>query len=77
LIVNGPGLNSENAVQDYDVVDASNPMVPRLLTTVQKVQSELINQETGTTYLLGSAGLTIVRRPEVEEKYRQGRTYSN
>ena len=76
LIVNGPGLNSENAVQDYDVVDASNPMAPRLLTTVQKVQSELLNQETGTTYLLGSAGLTIVRRPDVE-KYRQGRTYSN
>jgi hypothetical protein len=30
------------------------------------VQSKLANEDTGATFLLGSDGLTVVRRPAVE-----------
>jgi len=65
------------AARDYQVVDASNPNAPLALATVKSVGQELVNEETGTTYLLGSDGLTVVRRPAVELRYRLESTYSN
>ena len=69
--------NSIPQPRDYQVVDASNPNAPQSLATVKSVAQELVNEETGTTYLLGADGLTVVRRPAVELRHYLESTYSN
>jgi hypothetical protein len=54
--------------RDYQVIDIA-ASVPTLLATVKDVKHRATNDETGTTFLLGSDGLTVVRRPHVEEEY--------
>lgn len=56
--------------RDLQVVDVSNPAAPRLLATIKNVKHEKVNNETGTTFLLGSNGLTVVRRLSVEAEYK-------
>ena len=53
----------------YQVVDVSSPRKPATLATIEGVQERLERQDTGTVFLLGSNGLTVVRRPHVEEEY--------
>jgi hypothetical protein len=55
---------------DYHLVDVSNPAGPTPLATIKQVKHKLVNEETGTTYLLGSDGLTVIRRPRVEEDHQ-------
>ncbi len=55
--------------RDYQVIDIAAP-VPTQLATVKDVKHRATNDETGTTFLLGSDGLTVVRRPRVEEEYK-------
>jgi hypothetical protein len=57
---------AEPLPSDYQVIDSSNPLKPQLITTVSQVRSSLTNSATGTTFLLGSSGLTVLRRPDVE-----------
>ena len=66
LISSAPRAVGGPAVEDYRIVDSSTPAAPQLLDTVAGVQSELANEDTGATFLLGSNGLTVVRRPAVE-----------
>ena len=56
--------------RDYQVVDISIPSEPSLLTTVKAVKHQVTNNDTGTTFLLGSDGLTVIRRMSVEEDYK-------
>jgi hypothetical protein len=56
--------------RDYQVVDTSHPNSPVLLDTVRLVSCKLAREETGTMFLLGSEGLTIIRRPHVELQYQ-------
>jgi hypothetical protein len=56
--------------RDYQVVDTSVPSEPSLLVTIKAVKHQVTNDETGTTFLLGSAGLTVVRRISVEDGYK-------
>ncbi|GAC1427578.1 MAG: hypothetical protein NVS9B15_07190 [Acidobacteriaceae bacterium] len=56
--------------RDYQVVDISVPSEPSLLTTVKAVKHQVTNSDTGTIFLLGSEGLTVVRRISVEEDYK-------
>jgi hypothetical protein len=53
---------------DYQVVDVT-ASIPAQLATVKDVKHRVTNDETGTTFLLGSDGLTVVRRPRVEQEY--------
>jgi hypothetical protein len=55
--------------RDYQVVDIA-ASVPAQLATVKDVKHRVINDETGTTFLLGSNGLTVVRRLDVENEYK-------
>ncbi len=57
--------------QDFQVVDVSSPSAPALLTTIKQVDDRVMNDQTGTTFLLGSEGLTVIRQPRVEEDYRE------
>ena len=56
--------------RDYDVIDTSSPSDPLLLTTVKAVKHQVVNGDTGTTFLLGSDGLTVIRRLTVENDYK-------
>jgi hypothetical protein len=51
------------------VVDNSNPAGPTPLATIKQVKHTIVDGDTGTTYLLGSDGLTVIRRLRVEEDY--------
>lgn len=77
LLVNNPESERKASEQDFSIVDTSNSGSPRLLDTVKNVQQELVNEDTGTTYLLGADGLTVVRRPSVELDHHLISTYTN
>jgi hypothetical protein len=52
--------------RDYQIADATNGQAPRPLATVHEVQQTMERDETGTTFLLGANGLTVIRRPHQE-----------
>lgn len=54
---------------DYQVIDVT-ASIPAQLATVKGVKHRVTNDETGTKFLLGSDGLTVIRRPRVEEEYK-------
>lgn len=70
LLINEPYNYIPAQAHDYQVVDLSHPSEPVLLTTIKDVKHRVGRDETGTTYVLGSAGLTVIRRPRVEEDYK-------
>ena len=55
--------------RDYQVIDTA-ASDPTQLVTVKDVKHRVTNDETGTTFLLGSNGLTVVRRLSVENNYK-------
>jgi hypothetical protein len=59
-----------DAAQDYQVVDTANAHEPNRVYDVNQVRQEITNSETGTTYLLTTDGLYLIRRPAVEERYK-------
>ena len=77
VIANAAKATGVPVARDYSIVAASNAGAPRLLDTVRNVKKEIANESTGTTYLLGEDGLTVVRRPAVELTERQQSNYSN
>jgi hypothetical protein len=77
LMLNGARTSIDVPVQDYRVVDSTNPQVPRVLDTVEKVQQRLVHEEMGTTYLPGANGLTVVRQPQVEDLHRSQSNFTN
>jgi hypothetical protein len=77
LMVSDHQMNAPGIPRDYQVVDTSNPEDTSLLFTVKQVNCEIARDETGTTFLLGSDGLTIIRRPRAEERYKQAQSYTN
>jgi hypothetical protein len=70
LMVNEPYTYIRAVPRDYQVVDISSPSDPVLLATVAQVKHRVVNSDTGTTYLLGSEGLTLIRRTSVENDYK-------
>ena len=53
-----------------EVID--NTGLPVLVATVSNVKQTLWNQNTGTQFLLSHGGITVVRRPQVEQEYATG-----
>jgi hypothetical protein len=70
LMVNEPYNYVRATPRDYQVVDISLPSEPVLLATVKEVRHKIVNADTGTTFLLGSEGLTVIRRTSVENDYK-------
>ena len=56
--------------RDYQVIDITSPSDPLLITTVKEVKHQVVNGDTGTTFLLGSEGLTVIRQPTVEIDFK-------
>ena len=69
LLASSPAPSVAAPDPRYQVVDLSNPTKPATLSTIDGVTERLERQDTGTLFLLGSNGLTVVRRPRVEEEY--------
>ena len=55
--------------QEFQVIDISSTN-PTSLATIKDVKHRVTNDETGTTFLLGSDGLTVVRRLSVEREHQ-------
>jgi len=70
MMINEPYSYIRAVPRDYQVIDISSPSDPLLLTTVKEVKHQVVNGDTGTTFLLGSDGLTVVRRLNVENDYK-------
>lgn len=68
LSVDEPFSYAPATPHDYQVVDTSVLSEPALLLTIKGVEHQLTNSETGTTFLLGSGGLTVIRHISVEEE---------
>jgi hypothetical protein len=77
FLATGEHAPAPSVARDYQVFDISNPTNPTLLSTVKQVNGKVERSETGTTFLLGSDGLTIIRLPQEEEKYKSSQSYSN
>jgi hypothetical protein len=63
-----PDTQSEDAV--YQVFDTANASNPSLLATIEGVKQHLERPQTGTIFVLSATGLTVIRRPAVEQSYR-------
>ena len=71
LMINEPYNRFVRAVpRDYQVIDISAPSDPVVLATVKQVKHKVVNRNTGTTFLLGGEGLTVIRRTSVESDYK-------
>lgn len=70
VMINGHYRYVGSVPHDYRLMDVSNPEHSVPLATIKQVRHKLVDEETGTTYLLGSDGLTVVRRPRVEEDHK-------
>jgi LVIVD repeat-containing protein len=75
VMINGHYRYVAGVAHDYNLVDVSNPDHPTPVATIKQVKHKVVNEETGTTYLLGSDGLTVIRRPRVEEDYKIEQIY--
>jgi hypothetical protein len=70
VMINGHYRYVGGVAHDYNLVDVSNPAHPTPVATVKQVKHKVVNEETSTAYLLGSDGLTVIRRPRVEEDHK-------
>jgi len=70
LLASAPSADSTQLPRDYQVVDTSKPSGSALVATVKQVVQKVVDSYTGTTFLLGSEGLTVVRRISVEDELR-------
>ena len=68
LVKDEPFTSAAATAHDFQVVDVSTASSPSLMATIKQVQHRVVNDETGTTFLLGSDGLTVIRQPEVEKE---------
>jgi hypothetical protein len=69
LVTSQAHMYSPAVGSDYQVVDIA-ASEPAQLATIKDVRHRITNDETGTTFLLGSDGLTVVRRLDVENDYK-------
>jgi hypothetical protein len=70
MLINEPYNYIRAIPRDYQVIDISSPSDPLLVATVKEVKHRIVNGDTGTTFLLGSDGLTVIRRLSVENDYK-------
>jgi hypothetical protein len=77
LMTSGRPTHIPAVSEDYQVFDSTDPANPSLLVTVKQVNGEIARDETGTTFLLGADGLTIIRHPRVEERYKLAQSSTN
>ena len=70
IVAKRPSVQSDADDTDYQVVDISNPLHPNPVTDIKQLLEKITNYETGTTFLLTTDGLYLIRRPVVEAEFR-------
>jgi hypothetical protein len=70
MMIDEPYNYVQAVPRNFQVIDISTPSDPLLITTVKQVKHRLVKDDTGTTFLLGSDGLTVIRRLSVEQEYK-------
>ena len=70
IVAKRPSVQSDADDTDYQVVDISNPLHPNPFPDIKQVLEKITNDETGTTFLLTTDGLYLIRRPVVEAEFR-------
>ncbi|HXJ12381.1 MAG TPA: hypothetical protein VNH19_08920, partial [Candidatus Limnocylindrales bacterium] len=70
LLASTTSLSAQVEDPQYKVFDVSNPSKPVMLATVAGVKQRLDRTVTCTVFLLSTAGLTVIRRPNVEQDYK-------
>jgi hypothetical protein len=77
LFASAGNPSSPSQDNQCEVIDVSNPAKPKSLVAIHGLKQRLERQDTGTLFLLGSDGLTVIRRPSIEEEYQYESTYTN
>jgi len=70
LVTTKADTHTAAVARDYQVIDVAGS-IPTQLARVSEVKHRVTNDYTGTTFLLGSNGLTVVRRLSVENDYKE------
>ena len=70
LVRTQAGAYTPAVTRDYQVMDVA-ASIPTRLATVNDVKHRVTNDYTGTTFLLGGDGLTVVRQLSVENDYKE------
>jgi len=70
VVAKRTSVESDPSETDYQVVDISNPLQPSSLPDINEVLEKVTNYQTGTTFLLTSDGLYLIRRPAAEAESR-------
>lgn len=70
LLLTSRGPSDDADPRSQEVVDISDPSKPVVLAAVESVQQRLDRSDTGTLFLLSNAGVTVIRRLDVEEDYK-------
>ncbi len=60
-----------------EILDISDPSRPALLVTIRGLRQRLENVDTGTWFLLGDEGLTVIRRPRLERAFKDAMNWVN
>jgi hypothetical protein len=66
IVSNQASAQSDANDPDYQVVETAGTSEPDRVYDVKQVREEITNDETGTTFLLATDGLYLIRRPAVE-----------
>jgi len=69
LLTSSGGSSTPSEDRRCTVIDISNPQNPSSVVVITGVKQELERSETGTMFLLNKDGLTVIRRPTVEEDF--------
>jgi hypothetical protein len=77
LMIEDRVFDQERTPRDDQVIDTSNPAHPTPLYSARLVFDSITRDETGTTFLLGSDGLTIIRPPQIEQEYAADQRATN
>lgn len=56
--------------RDIRVLDTSTATDPRTIAMIPDVEHRITRRETGTTFLLGGTGLTVIRRTDIEAEHQ-------
>ncbi|MGH9686808.1 MAG: hypothetical protein ACRD5K_06925 [Candidatus Acidiferrales bacterium] len=70
LLVSSDSPSAPVQRTQYEVLSISNPASPTPLATIKGVIQRVDMQETGTMFLLGDEGLTVIRNVAAEQEYQ-------
>jgi hypothetical protein len=66
-----PVDNGAQPARDYQVIDTATAQQLKPVADVKQVRQEIVNRDSGTTFLLTDNGLYLIRRPAVELQQQQ------